>query len=203
MRRRPHHEPPLASMRRRLLSVCLAVLASLPAQAAADELDMVMRSLAARRHGEARFVELQYLSILKKPLESSGELVYDAPDRLQMRTLEPRAEDLVLTGMVLTAQRGRTRRVLDLQSYPEVLPFVAGIRATLAGDRAALERMFRLQFSGDLSRWALDLVPLDARLATTLAEVRIVGAEDDLLQVETRRVGGDRSLMTLQTAAGR
>ncbi len=181
----------------------LAVLASVPTFAAADEVDAVLLSLAARRHAEARFVELQYSSILKKPLESSGELVYDAPDRLQMRTLEPRAENLELEGTRLTVQRGHTRRELDLQTYPAVLPFVTSLRATLAGDRAALEQVFRLRFSGSVSRWTLALVPLDARLASTVAEVRIEGAKDDLLEVEVRRIGGSRSLLTLQAAAGR
>jgi outer membrane lipoprotein-sorting protein len=186
-----------------LAALGLAVLASVPALAAADELDAVLQSLAARRHAETTFVELRYVSILKKPLESSGELVYDAPDRLQMRTLEPRPESLELTGTRLTARRGHTSRVLDLEAYPAVLPIVTSVRATLAGDRAALEQVFRLQFSGDLSRWTLALVPLDARLATAVAEVRIEGAKDDLLEVEVRRVDGDRSLLTLQAAASR
>src|SRR2546429_7311569 len=33
---------------------------------------------------------------LFRSLESSGELLYDAPDRLEKRTLNPRAETLVL-----------------------------------------------------------------------------------------------------------
>ena len=37
---------------------------------------------------------------------SSGELFYDAPDRLEKRTLTPSAESLVLDHGVLTAQRG-------------------------------------------------------------------------------------------------
>ena len=126
-----------------------------PAENGADELNAVLQSLSARRHGEVDFVEQQFLSMLKRPLESSGNLIYDAPNRLEKRTLEPRAESLVLNGNVLTLQRGRRNQVLDLTAYPQVLPFVESIRATLAGDRAALESDFRLEFSGKLPRWTL------------------------------------------------
>jgi hypothetical protein len=139
--------------------------------------------------------------MLKRPLESSGDLVYDAPDRLEKRTLEPHAESLVLNGSVLTVQRGHRSRVLDLKSYPQILPFIESIRATLAGDRAALERMFHLEFSGGVARWTMLLTPLDAQLAKSVAQIQIDGSRDDLLRVEIRQADGDRSLMTLRARA--
>ena len=68
-------------MRLCVAGVMFALQASLAAHSAADGLDEVMHSLAQRRHGEASFVEQHFLSLLKRPVESSGELVYDAPDR--------------------------------------------------------------------------------------------------------------------------
>jgi hypothetical protein len=173
----------------------IALLAAAPAFA--DDLDDVLHSLSARRHGETSFVEHQFLSLLKKPVESSGELVYDAPDRLEKRTLEPRPEDLVLKGEELTVVRGGRSRVVDLKVYPAALPFVESIRATLAGDRAALERVFKVRFSGAAEHWTLDLVPLEASVAKSVAEVRIEGAGVDLLEVEIRQADGDHSIMSL------
>ena len=185
-------------MTRRSRVLCLALLSGIAGCAAADDLDDVLRSLSGRRHGETKFVERHFLSLLKKPVESRGELIYDAPDRLQKRTTEPRPEDLLVNGNELTLVRGGRSRVLQLDSYPAVAPFVEGIRATLAGDRAALERAFHLQFSGNAAHWALALVPLDAGMAKVVSEVRIEGEKDDLLQVEIRQPDGDRSMMTLQ-----
>jgi len=169
--------------------------------AAADDLDEVMRLLAMRRHGRVEFVEQQFLAVLDRPLESSGELLYDAPDRLEKRTLQPRPEDLVLAGGVLTAERGGRRHVLDLHAYPQLQPFVESIRATLAGDRGALERIFHLDFAGSPERWRLTLVPLDRQTARTVAQVQIDGSRDQLQKVEIRQADGDRSLMTLRPAA--
>jgi hypothetical protein len=170
-------------------------------QATGGDLDQVMSLLATRRHGRVEFVEQQFLAILKHPVESSGELRYDAPDRLEKRTLLPRPETLILSGGVLMMERGGHTHVLDLQRYPQIQPFVESIRATLAGDRNALERVYHVEFSGNLARWTLTLVPLDPQLTRTVKQVAIDGSRDELLHVEIRQADGDRSLMTLRTPA--
>jgi len=162
------------------------------------DLDEVMRLLATRRHGRVEFVEQHFLAVLRRPVESSGELLYDAPDHLEKRTLLPHPENLVLDGGALTVERGERRRVVDLHRYPQIQPFVESIRATLAGDRGALERVYRLEFAGSLARWSLTLEPLDRELARVVQQVRIDGSRDQLLRVEIRQPDGDRSLMTLR-----
>src|ERR1700682_3570796 len=103
-------------MTARMLVMCLSILAGVAARGASDDLDEVMHSLSERHHGEVSFVEQQFLSLLKRPVESSGELIYDAPDRLEKRTLEPHPESLLVAGDVLTVRRGHQRPVLDLKS---------------------------------------------------------------------------------------
>ena len=186
-----------------LAVICLSFFTVLTAYAAAppqssDDLDRVMQLLSTRRHGETSFIEQRFLTLLKKPAESSGELIYDAPDRLEKRTLQPRPESLRVEGNLVTVQRGHRTRVIELSSYPQALPFVESIRATLAGDRARLEKIFRVDFTGSTVRWTLVLAPLDARVAQAVAQVQIDGVRDNLLRVEIRQPDGDRSLMTLR-----
>ena len=184
-----------------LIVLCVCVIGMTSARAApADlrDLDQVMGMLAMRQHGRVEFIEQQFLAVLSHPVESSGELRYDAPDRLEKRTLKPHAETLVLSGEVLTVERAHSRRVMDLHAYPQVLPFVDSIRATMAGDRKALERLFRLDFTGRVARCPLTLVPLESKVKQSVSQVRIEGAQDQLLKVEIRQPDGDRSLMTLR-----
>ena len=183
-----------------LFSLCCALCstAGLAAAAGFSDLNEVMSLLAMRKHGRVEFIEQQFLALLKRPLESSGELRYDAPDRLEKRTLKPRAETLLLTGDTLTVEHAHSRRVMDLHTYPQVLPFIESIRATLAGDRGALERLFHLDFTGSVSRWTLTLVPLESKIKQSVAQVRIDGAADQLLKIEIRQPDGDHSLMTLR-----
>lgn len=185
-------------MKRLAAAICVLVFSGLPVRAAPVDLDEVLSSLAARRHAEASFVERRFLSLLKRPLVSSGQLIYDAPNRLEKRTLEPRPESLVMAGDVLTVRRGQRSHVVNLKAYPQIFPFVEGMRATLAGDRGALEGEFRPEISGSLERWTLVLKPLDVEVAKSVSQVRIDGSRDALLEVEIRLPDGDRSLMTLR-----
>jgi hypothetical protein len=169
--------------------------------AASSDLDAVMGLLAMRRHGRVEFIEQQFLAILDHPLESSGELRFDAPDHLEKRTLLPKSERLVLDGGVLTVERGGRRHVLDMHRYPQIQPFVESIRATLAGDRSALEQVFHVEFAGSVERWNLILVPLDRQMAKIITQVQIDGSRDQLLKIEIRQADGDRSLMTLRAPA--
>jgi len=179
------------------VSLWCVLLGSVGTTAAADDLDSVMHALAQRQQGTANFVERHFLALLKRPVESSGELLYRAPDRLEKRTLKPHPENLVLEGDRLSIERGHHTHVLDLRAYPEVAPFVESIRATLSGDRRGLERVFTLEFTGNAASWRLNLVPLDPAMRKIIAEIRIDGLRDLLTEVEIRETDGDRSLMTL------
>lgn len=162
-----------------------------------SDLDRLMGALAQRQHGHVTFTERNYLAVLERPLESSGELFYDAPDRLEKRTLKPKPESLILERGVLSAQRGRRKVVLDLGEYPQVMPFIESIRATLAGDQAALERLFTLAFEGSFDRWSLTLGPLDPRLSGVVKQIKIDGARDAVQSIVIVDTDGDRSVLTV------
>jgi hypothetical protein len=182
------------------LIAAMAVMGTRTASAG-DDFDGLMALLAQHTHARADFVEQQFLAVLDRPLESWGALVYDAPDHLEKRTEKPREEILLVSGDTIIIERAHRRHELDLRKFPQVLPFVEGIRATLAGDRAALERAFHVEFSGDLGQWMLLLQPSQPALRTAVSQIRIDGERDQLLHVEIIQADGDRSLMTLRPAA--
>ena len=78
-------------------------LTVLPAisHAAGWDIDQLMRGLAQTRASHARFVETKTIAMLDEPVESSGELFYSAPDRLEKRTLRPRRESMLVDGSAL------------------------------------------------------------------------------------------------------
>ena len=180
-----------------VLILALAACAAAAQTTTPPAFDELLKLLAARRHGHVTFTEVQQLAMLDRPLESSGELWYEAPDRLEKRTLKPRAQTLILEHGVLTARRGHRTYVMALRDYPQVVPLVESIRATLAGDRAALERTFRVQFDGTLGAWTLLLVPVDTTLAGAVKDIRIAGERDSVRTVEIRHNDGDRSLLRI------
>ena len=178
----------------------LGVLALPPSLslAAAWDIDQLMQSLAKTKAGRASFVEKKYMAMLERPLESSGELRYTAPDRLEKRTIKPRPETMLIEGDTLTLERGRQKHTLQLSDYPELVGFIDSIRGTLSGDRKALERAFRLKLEGNAERWTLTLFPTEAKLLTTVHLIEIAGTRDNVRSINIIQTDGDRSLMSIE-----
>ncbi len=176
----------------------LALLLSVPiARAAEWDIEQLMRSLAQTRSERARFVEKKSIAMLTRPVESSGELFYSAPDHLEKRTLKPKAESMILDHGMLTLEREQQRHVLTLQDYPELAAFVESIRATLAGDRKALEQNYRLALEGSAERWSLQLLPVEEKIQAVVRRIRISGVRDALRSIEIIQADGDSSLMLI------
>lgn len=178
-------------------ALLLGLLLAANAAAATDDLDRVMALLAQRTHGHVSFVEEDHLALLDRPVRSSGELLYDRPDRLEKRTLAPRARSVILENGTVTVQAGLRKHTLALRDYPQLAPFIESLRATLAGDRHALEQTFQVAFEGTFERWTLTLVPLDAKLQGIVRQIRIEGARDALQMVSILQADGDDSVMRI------
>ncbi|KAB0599649.1 outer membrane lipoprotein carrier protein LolA [Cupriavidus gilardii] len=175
------------------------------ARASADaawSVDRLMATLARQPSGSARFVEKKYIAMLERPLESSGELRFVAPDRLEKRTLAPKPETLLVQGDMLTVERAGRKTTIPLGNHPELAGFIESLRGTLAGNRQALEQYYRLALEGSARRWTLTLTPSDSRMAAAIAAIRIDGAGERLERVEIRQADGDRSVMTIVPTGG-
>lgn len=172
------------------------------AQADGWDLDRLMGRLAKNPGGRVDFTERSYMSILDQPLVSKGELVYVPPDRLEKRTFTPRPEIATLQGGELSLERGGKRRTLRLDEYPEAAAFVESIRATLAGDHAALERTYHLSLEGSESDWTLVLEPRGLRMGAVVRRIEIQGSGGQVQRIEILQPDGDRSELDLSPPQG-
>lgn len=191
-------------MRAARLAAVLAGLALAlwtPAAMAAWDLQQLMDLLAQTKSGRATFVEKKHIALLDRPVESSGELLYTAPDRLEKRTLKPKPESMLVNGGELVIERGRQKHQLQLQAYPELAAFIDSIRGTLAGDRGALERSYRLSLEGSAERWTLQLQPLDPKMQAVIQRIRIGGVRNQVRSIDIAQADGDSSSMAIEQVA--
>lgn len=189
----------LRSLRSAFLALALAIPAA--GHAADWNIDQLMRGLAQTRSGHVGFVEKKSIAMLDKPVESSGELFYSAPDHLEKRTVKPKSESMIVDGDELSIDRGRQKYRLQLQDYPELAAFLDSIRGTLAGDRKALERNYQLSLDGSAARWTLQLLPLSAKMQKVVQRIRITGTHDQVDSIEIMQADGDSSVMTITKLA--
>ena len=189
----------------RRLAACLRALVATgflafaaAAPAAALELAELMSQLSQVRSGEARFTEQRLVKGLDAPLVSSGTLSFSSPDRFTRTTLAPRPESMAVEGKIVTLNRNGRSRSLVLDAAPEIEAIVESVRGTLTGNAQSLQQHFKVNVSGTLEQWTLELLPIEPRLQVMLASVRITGRRAELRTVEMRMADGDRSLMQIE-----
>ena len=191
--------PALSLRAMRHLPIALTLmLAPVIGHAAEWDIDQLMRGLAQIRSDHARFVEKKFIAILDKPVESSGELFFTAPDHLEKRTIKPKPEFMILDHGTLVIERGRQKHELQLSDYPELAAFIDSIRGTLAGNRQALERNYRLSLEGTAEHWSLQLLPLDQKVQAVVKRILITGVRDAVHSIEITQADGDSSLMRIE-----
>jgi Outer membrane lipoprotein carrier protein LolA-like len=190
---------------RRCLSALVLLCAMLPVAAtgAGWDIDQLMQALAQAKPGRAAFVEKKYIAMLDRPVESSGELSYTPPDRLEKRVVRPKPERMLVEGDTLTLERGQQKHSVKLQEYPELVAFIDSIRGTLAGDRKLLERSFRLRLEGSAANWTLALTPADATVGRNVHLIRVAGVKDEVRSIEIIQTDGDRSVMSIDRIKGK
>jgi len=157
----------------------------------------LMAQLAQVQTSRARYSEVKRFAVLQKPLRLSGTLLYTRPGRLEMRQALPFEEVIRVDGDWLTVEReGKTRRIA-LQNAPLAATLVESLRATLAGDGAELERLYKARVEGTQRRWTLLLVPREVEVAGIVKSIVIAGSGPRLVRIEILEPGGDGSVMTI------
>lgn len=154
-------------------------------------------TLAKNQPGRATFQEKRFVSLLDRPVESSGELSFTPPDTMEKRTLAPRREVVRVDRERVSLEREGRKVSLGLRENPAVAVLVESIRATLAGDLDAVVKTYSAALEGTPAKWRLTLRPLDPAAAQIVQRVDISGAESRVTTVEIQQADGDRSVMTV------
>lgn len=157
----------------------------------------LMIDLGRVKQAKGTFVEKKYLKLLNAPLESSGQLIYTAPHRLEKLTLAPKPESMVVDQGTLTIEMRGRKRSLQIQDYPVLWAFVESIRSTLKGDLSALQQFYKVKLDGTRQTWQLQLQPTEKKMAALIQRIVISGNNDRLNTIEIAEVDGDRSVMTV------
>ena len=166
------------------------------------DLTELMALLARVETSQVAFEETKHVAVLTTPIVRRGTLRYMRPDRLEMRVETPYFERMDIAGNMLTIESKRGVRQVDLAAEPGPAAWVAGIRATLAGDRPTLARHFAFELRGQATRWTLTLLPLEPALSGVIERITIDGVEAQLTRIEVDERMGDRTVLIVQPASG-
>ena len=179
-----------------------------------QDFEALMNAFQKMEGFEARFEETKTLALLIAPLRSSGRLYYAKPSVLLRRVERPRPTDIVITKERIRIRDGSKEQVVDLASHSEARPLVESMLWLFAGDAAALEAEFDLDYrlltrvdtrdeatAGEGAgrgksglEWELRMVPKSASIHKLVKEIRMSGTGSVARLIEMTEPGGDRTL---------
>ncbi|VAW77160.1 hypothetical protein MNBD_GAMMA13-806 [hydrothermal vent metagenome] len=180
-----------------LLAALILLCSAAESVAAAFPLDQLMQRLSRIDTLQVHFQEQKTLVLLEVPLTQSGTLTYRAPDYLKKQVEKPRYSLLEIEANRLHTLDGEEERNFSLDRHPALRAFTEAYRSTLAGDRATLERYYKIQPSGTLEDWQLLLLPKTDAVRKFIRHIRLSGTSSSINSVETLKTSGDSSLMTI------
>lgn len=191
----------LSSVMFSLFLLLTALLAS-SAWAQRVDSDWILRALVRPAPVSTPFVEVRDSPMLKTPLRLSGEYARPREDTLVREVRSPYAETTTLrAGEATIARPGKAPRRFSLSRVPELAGLQSSFGALLAGDRAGLERVYRIRSEGDRARWRMTLTPRDPALAAQVREVVLHGQGAELRCIETQPAKGALQRTLLASAA--
>lgn len=159
-------------------------------------LDRLLEAFSNMPGLSARFTEEKRMAMLVVPLRSEGEIFFAPPDRLLRRVTSPRESRALIVGRRLTLDSGGRRQEIDLGQNAMVEGFVDTFRHVLAGDRAALERTYRIAFVTEESGWRITLSPKTDALSRFLRDMVLEGDGRSLRTMTMNEANGDTSVTT-------
>lgn len=162
---------------------------------------------------ESGFEEERTLALIREPLRSRGRLYFDPPSTLLRRIEEPRPSQILVTrNEVRIREEDGREQVVDLKARAEVRPLVESLLWLFAGDRAALEQVYSVEYEVGSAKakdpdpavereadqtgaesWLLRLRPRSAPLDRLIRELRIRGSGRRTEEFELIDTSGDRT----------
>ncbi len=196
---------PARVWRRRLVAALVLMLAGASTAAPVGQqpldqstaIDAVFNRLAGKGAQQARFHELRRLRHLDTPIESTGELVFEPPDRLEKRTLNPIRETLRLSGTQMSITINDTTRELPMDALPAAGALAGALRGLLAGRRADVEQHFQIAITLDEPDWMLQLTPGSARIEAAIRRLDVNGRGGTIRSIGIVQGNGDESQMQI------
>jgi hypothetical protein len=173
-----------------------------PSRAAELDPSALIRGLERPVPASIAFKEVRFSALLEQPLVVSGELKYVAATHLERLVTNPYRERTVIRGESVRVERhGEKLRTFALNRAPELKGMLMAFSGLLAGEPDSVRRHFEVSTGGTSERWSLRLTPLDPRAQKQLAELRMIGHDNEPSCFFMTSTGGGRSVMLLGALA--
>ncbi len=166
-----------------------------PAAAAPADIDALLAGLSKAPGLYARFREEKHITVLQAPLVSEGSIYFAPPSRFARHTEKPLKSVMIIDGNQLQFGNADGQESMNLGTNPVARLFADAFVMLLSGNRAGLEKIFKMQLTpkggGATGDWKLVLTPRVAPMDKLIKEMELRGRGLNLNELDVREANGD------------
>jgi hypothetical protein len=165
-----------------------------PAAKAPADIDALLAGLAKAPGLYARFREEKHITLLQAPLVSEGSIHFAPPSRFARHTEKPIKSVMIIDGNQLQFGNDDGQERMNLGTNPVARLFADAFVMLLSGNRAGLEKIFKMQLTpkpGAAGDWRLVLTPRGGPMDKLIKELELRGRGLNLTELDVREANGD------------
>ncbi|RKT43445.1 LolA-related protein [Thiocapsa rosea] len=182
------------------LCLCLSYAGTLSAAGQPVDAQALMQLLGHVKRAEVAYQERVESGLIDTAIATRGNLVYQAPDRI--RRVSDGGDGFALEGDRMQLIKGnQVADELDVSEIKPLAALVGALRATFAGDLAALQADYRLDYGTTEQTWTLDLAPRGMALSPLFQRIRIIGDGATIETIDMLEANGDRRTLQMRLLA--
>lgn len=158
------------------------------------DIDALLAGLSKAPGLYAHFREEKHITLLQQPLISEGSIYFAPPARFARHAEKPIASVMIIDGNQLQFGSADSQESVNLGANPVARLFADSFVMLLSGNRAGLEKIFKMQLTpkaGGSGEWKLLLTPRVAPMDKMIKELELRGRGLNLNELDVREASGD------------
>ncbi|MBA3580864.1 MAG: outer membrane lipoprotein carrier protein LolA [Gammaproteobacteria bacterium] len=165
------------------LAFNLSFLSITPAHAA-DSIDVIFKQLKPSDLAKGEFLQKKHIAVLKQPLISEGDFLFDTQYGVLWHTIKPFENKLIITKNKIMPANDPRQAIPLPAGFGELLP------ALISGRFKSLQNDFTIEAVKENQGWRATLTPINAGLKSVLANIEISGAAQPAV-IKLKELNGD------------
>jgi len=140
----------------------------------------------------SRFAETKHIGLLRRPLHSTGQLVFIPRQGLYRQLNSPFQQEMLITDRAIYQRyAGGATETIALAKLPAAKAFVEAFLAVFSGSWDTLHAHFHVYFSAQESGWQLGLKPAHPVMAKVISCLVLDGEQERLVALHVQETNGD------------
>lgn len=165
--------------------------------ASSFNINSLSKGFSKKKSVKVAYVQRRILNFSKRPIMSSGYLIYKKPNYFAQVQLRPKQRTLIAkSGWLMVIVNGKVQRREKLSSYPNMQVQLRTLKSVLSGKINSLKTSFKLSLQGSLRSWILSLKP-KRRNVGNVSYIQINGQQANIEALSLHYQNGNITTLSL------